>query len=308
MATIAVLTPRVLAGTLCLGWAGLTAAAGGHNIPDRRPQFHQLGVVSDAQIKESSGLARCYANPGSFWTHNDAGGEPRLFLLGPEGKTSAVVRIRGARMVDWEDIASFRQADCSYVLIGDVGDNDQKRSATHDPCTLYVIKEPHLGGATSRSTGSVDPVSVELTLQFVYPDGPHNCESVAVDANSGKVYLASKEKRHRLCQVYELPLPAAGLEQPAVARRIAAVPIETAVAMDIAPDGHRAVILAKRGDRAFEFSRRSGQTWAAALSGVPQEILLPARRQGEAICYGQDGRTLFLTSEGRQETFWEVLR
>jgi len=211
-------------------------------------------------------------------------------------------------LVDWEDIASFRQADSSYLLIGDVGDNDQKRSADHDPCTLYVIKEPNLDGAIPRSTSSVERVSVQRTLRIVYADGPHNCESVAVDAKSGKVYLASKEKRHRPCQIYQLPLPVTGLAQPAVARRIAVVPLETAVAMDISPDSRREVILVKKGDRAFEFSRRSGQTWAAALSGRPQEITLPKRRQGEAICYGHNGRTLFLTSEGRKEPFWKVVR
>ena len=36
------------------------------------------------------------------------------------------------------------------------------------------------------------------------------------------------------------------------------------------------------------------------------EIVLPVRVQGEAICYGQDGKTLYLTSEKRPTPLWEV--
>lgn len=302
------LAPYPLAAALCTAWAGLTLAGAAGDDPGQRPRFQKLGVLADRRIKESSGLACSYANPGAFWTHNDRGGSPRLFLFGQDGTTLATVGLRGASAVDWEDLASFRRAGRGYVLIGDVGDNDHERSATHNPCTLYVIKEPRLDGLTAQSARAVERVPTEAIVSFTYEDGPHNCESVAVDATNETVYLASKEKRQTPCHVYELSLPANGIKALAVARRIARLQIRTVVAMDISPDGHRAVVLSKKGHKAFEFIRRDGQSWAAAFGNPPQEIPLPERRQGETICFGHDSKTLYLTSEGRKEPIWEVLR
>ena len=43
------------------------------------------------------------------------------------------------------------------------------------------------------------------------------------------------------------------------------------------------------------------ETWRDAFAKPPQEIALPGltegRRQGEAICYGLDGVSLYLSSE-----------
>jgi hypothetical protein len=33
---------------------------------------------------------------------------------------------------------------------------------------------------------------------------------------------------------------------------------------------------------------------------------MPRRRQGESICYGPDGKTLYLTSEQLPTPLWEV--
>jgi hypothetical protein len=57
---------------------------------------------------------------------------------------------------------------------------------------------------------------------------------------------------------------------------------------------------------AYEFTREGDDSWRDAFQGQPREILMPARRQGESICYGSDGRTLYLTSERLPVPLWEV--
>jgi len=74
--------------------------------------------------------------------------------------------------------------------------------------------------------------------------------------------------------------------------------------MDISPDGRRA-ILGTYG-HAFEFCRGKDETWAEAFSRPPRELTVPRRRQGETICFGPDGRTIYLTSEKRPTPLWEV--
>jgi hypothetical protein len=57
---------------------------------------------------------------------------------------------------------------------------------------------------------------------------------------------------------------------------------------------------------AFEYARQSDESWPAAFARKGREIRMPRRQQGEAVCYGPDGRTLYLTSEGSPCPFWEV--
>jgi hypothetical protein len=74
--------------------------------------------------------------------------------------------------------------------------------------------------------------------------------------------------------------------------------------MDISPDGMRAVVLTY-GD-AYEYAREKGETWARAFSREPRLIKAPVRRQGESVCYGTDGRNLYLTSENAHQPLWEI--
>ena len=53
-------------------------------------------------------------------------------------------------------------------------------------------------------------------------------------------------------------------------------------------------LLALRG---YEYSRAANEDWKAAFARVPRRIKMPPRAQGESICYGLDGQTLYLTSE-----------
>ena len=67
--------------------------------------------------------------------------------------------------------------------------------------------------------------------------------------------------------------------------------------MDISPDGLRMMVLTY-GD-AWEYVRRPREDWADAVARSARRIRMPRRVQGESICYGIDGKTLYLTSEGK---------
>ena len=77
-----------------------------------------------------------------------------------------------------------------------------------------------------------------------------------------------------------------------------------ATGMDISPDGRRLVIC--NYSEAIEFARHDGESWQHAFNRAPRKIALPSRRQGESICYGPDGVTLYLTSEQRPTPLIEV--
>ncbi|MBP1622896.1 MAG: hypothetical protein H6Q07_916 [Acidobacteria bacterium] len=258
----------------------------------------ELSLLKDERIDESSGIAASIRYPGAFWTHNDSGDSARVFLIDKSGKTLATVSIKGASAVDWEDIASFKLGKESYVLIADAGDNVRRR----ETCVLYVVREPEIdiySGVEEPSSIEAEPV---LQISFSYEDGPHDCEAVAVDPTTSIIYLVSKEPGES--RVYCMPFPTKESKDPNVAKAVATLNMQFPTAMDISPDGKRAVILTYVD--AYEFSRVGEEAWAQAFSREPRLIKAPARKQGESICYGPDGRTLYLTSEKEHQPLWEI--
>ena len=268
-------------------------------LPPKRIEYlapRQLSVVSDKRIKEASGLACSGQTPQAFWTHNDSGDGPNIYLINFDGKTLMSGAIEGAKARDWEDIASFKINTQAYLLIADVGDNKRKRQQY----ALYIIKEPLNDSSQQKNNW----FKLEKTILFQYEDGPQNCESVGVDVTAAKINLVSKQGGKE-CKVYELPLILETNKKIETAQAIAVLNIPTIVAMDISPDGQRTVILTHNNE-AYEYTRLAGESWTEGFAREPRILKMPRMKQGEAICYGQDGYTIYLVSEHAFQPLWEV--
>ena len=262
----------------------------------------QTGVITHAALNESSGVAWGRRND-LLWTHNDSGDGPHLYGITPKGELAGRITIEGAAARDWEDMAAFEMDEQPYLLAGDVGDNDTAR----DHVELHLIEEPDLSGVEAPGHVTVRP---EMTIQYRYEDGPHNCESVAVDATSRTIVLLSKELwiigpiDILQINVYALPLPRQAPTEILEAQRIATLRMRAPTGADISPDGQRLIIATYLNG--YEFTRHADETWADAMRRAPRLINLPMRAQGESICYGADGRSLYLTSEQLPSPVWKV--
>ena len=265
-----------------------------------------LGKLENARITESSGIAMSRSNPGLKWTHNDSGHSPDLFLIGPRGEDRGTFRIERARNIDWEDIASIEIRGRHFLLVGDIGDNRRRR----EHYTIYIVEEPKVRDERIRG-GRLEPI---LAFDFVFEDGPRDCESLAYDPITGHIYLIDKPPLHfggrgpqPPAQLYRLPLPERPPDEPLTARHVADLPPIIPTAMDISPDGQRMIVLTY-GD-AFEYHRqRKDEPWSEAVKRKPYRVSMPRRRQGEAICYSLDGQALFSTTEGRRSPLWRLQR
>lgn len=275
----------------------------------------QAGSITAPTIDEASGLAVSRLNDNILWVHNDSGDTARIFAIDTQGHQLATVNITGVKNNDWEDIASFVYQGESYLLIADVGDNQAKRSQYQ----LHLIKEPDLSQLNGQKTLSAKPV---WSMTFTYPDGAHDCESVAVDVAKQKILLLSK--RDKLPILFELPLIAPALGQSASnnssvqmvnkqAKKLGEIaPLPTAMldyasiytwigfagkptAMDISADGLSAVVLTYT--HAFYFTQTEPGDWLTLFSTPPQEISLPAIKQAEAVGFSPDDNSIFITSE-----------
>lgn len=272
-----------------------------------------------AAVRESSGLAASRLRAGVFWTHEDSGGEPVLRAITTDGTLLGTVRIAGARNLDWEDAASFTLDGRACLLVADTGDNQARRS----DCVLYVIPEPDPAGLDA---GAEQRVEAAWRIPVVYPDGPRDCEAVAVDAREGRVYLLAKRTTpHGL---YALPLrPAPADTTTPVAERVGEMTAFPAAdgaerflpkpsgayraqptGMDFATDGSAAVVVTY--GEVLVYPKMAGETWAAALAR-PGEVLAPhGLPQAEAVAFGPGGveEGIHVTSEGAGEALLRYSR
>jgi len=277
-------------------------AAQAPNDPDRIRYGvpRELATLADRTIDESSGLAVSRRNPGLFWTHNDSGGDARVYLLDSKGRDLGSCVLTDVLAYDWEDMASFTWEGKHYLLLGDVGNNGLAAPVQ----ILHLIEEPPVD---PEKGPTVEHVPVVQTIYYSYEDDHCNCEAVAVDPSDRTILLATKEFDLK-CYVYALPwpkdIPREPPEKALVARLIATPKIPVVTGMDVSPDGRRAVLVTY--GNAYEFLRKENEDWAAAFSRDPREIRTPLRIQGESICYGADGKTLYLTSENLPTPLWEV--
>lgn len=241
-------------------------------------------------VNESSGLVLA-STPDHYWTHNDSGGAAELYAFDATGALTATWVLAGLQAVDWEELAAFERDGKRWLLVADTGDNKRVR----DRVTLHLVEEP----PTDRS----GTAPVARTLAFRYPDGPHDCEAVTVDAAQGTIALITKERGDGI-RVYTLPLDPPG-KNVLTATQVATLDLAPAgdlsgrrvVAMDTSPDGTRVGLLTYT--RAWIYAREPGEDWAATFGRAPSHQLeLPILQQGEALAFDRDGTRLLLTSEG----------
>lgn len=240
-------------------------------------------LLESPAITESSGLVAARLSADWLFTHNDSGDQARVFAIDPNGHNSGTWTVAGLQPLDWEDIAWVRWHGQDALVLADTGDNQLSRSTYQ----LHILTEPQSGQQAIR---------LLATVNFRYADGPHDCEAIAVDETRRTVLLVAKQWPFQ-CKVYELPLdtnlPAATVR---VAQPYAHIPAPFVTGIDISVVGDRMAVV--NYTTVYLYERASDETWQAALRQSPQQLAAPSRRQGEAVCFSKDGRSLFLTSEG----------
>jgi hypothetical protein len=268
------------------------------------PRFYttqKLCDLKDTLIDESSGLGASRRYPGLLWTHNDSGDSARLFLISQTGDTKAVVTLNGATARDWEDMAVAGSGNTAWVYVGDIGDN----ASAHDSITIYRFCEPHLNGAATAAAQTLAVDCEKMTLR--YPDGARDAESLMVTAD-GQIFIVSKSLGGSA--VYSTPRPfAAGTSQTLQMAGRMALNSDSffgrlTTGGDISPDGTRIVV--RTYTEAYEWLKPKNTTWQAVWKSKPHFWALPTSQQGEAICYGLDSNSLFLTSEKLPAPLWKL--
>lgn len=296
----------------CLGCAAPLAA-------EQAVHAKQWCVVQEEKLVELSGLAPYRGGEEKlFWAHND-GAQTKLYLLDSDGETRATLEIQDTETVDCEDLCSFQIGESRFLLLADTGDNALRRKSSR----LHLLAEPNLkefgeaeGKKKKKDKAPNLKVTPLATLEFTYPDGARNCEGVGVDVGTQSILLVTKEKNPG-CEAFCLPLP---LDkegkltdlptQPQEAKLTARITVPTITGLTVAPDGKRVVLLGR--SQLFEFSRPSAPAadssdpFVRIFKAGPRTLAKPKQEQGESVCFGLDGKKLYVASEGKKQPIWEL--
>ncbi len=283
------------------------------------PHAVALGHLQDGAITESSGVVAGRRAAGRLlWTHNDSGDGPFVYAVGMKGGKRGTFRLRGVQTVtDCEDIAigPGPQAGVPYLYLGDIGDNTSVRSAASHVCTVYRVPEPVVASSARAST-QAHPVltATAEAFRYVYPDGPHNAETLLVHPKTGRIYVVAKNPNGH-DGVYAFP-PSLDARAVVTLKKLATVVISgepdlypnLVTGGDIAPDGRHVVL--RTYWYAYEFAAPAS---AAGFDSVwhahPRRILVPLQPQGEGIGYAYpQGDAFYLTSEGTHTSLYKVSR
>jgi hypothetical protein len=172
---------------LALGTSSAHGLARGPGIDVCKPSG---AVVPLADLSEASGLAARRQSDGGMWSLNDSGA-PMLVALDSRGKTTARVRIDGARVEDWEAVATGACPSGSCVFIADIGDNAARRTRI----TIYRVPEPRPSAVAASATEA---------FHATYPEGPQDAETLLV-APAGRMYVVTKGGETGPVALYAFP-------------------------------------------------------------------------------------------------------
>ncbi len=264
------------------------------------------GRMESKDIKESSGLAASPCQPDVLWTHNDAGDDEYIFAISTTGKHLGVWNVQNAQNVDWEEIAAFKDsAGKCFLLIGDIGNNEVDRSEL----AIYRVAEPSVSpGDSASSAKEPSPTSPAEMMKFKYPDRPHNAETMIVHPRSGNIYVLTKSPDGP-SQIYKIS-PSFGSEAAAVTEKVGeislpSVPVGFLTGGSVSPDGRRVILCDYQ--KGFELILPDGASdFDDIWRQKPFVVDLGKRKQGEAVTYSPDGRTIFASSESRNAPLTRV--
>lgn len=266
---------------------------------DARGQDWEVHRITAPQIRESSGLVKSRRYPQVFWTHNDSGGQARIFAIDPRGRLIANFAVQGVGASDWEDIAID---DSGNLYIGDIGNNTGKRR------DLVVHRVPEPNPFASDREARPD-----LSLPFRYADqsefparGWLNYDAEALIWMEGALYILTKHRCDRRSALYRLPIARTGTGE-AVLESSASFHLGSmrthesrgglnlqgnTTAADLSPDGRVLAILTYR---AIYFYERMNE--GDAPFRFLRSIALRGRRTGQAESIAWDGRDIVFGNE-----------
>lgn len=247
------------------------------------------GTVTDGGLTEISGVAMG-RNAERLYVIEDANNPSDIVGLGVDGAEVGTWSLPWSTARDWEDIAVAVGRDgVSRIYVGDIGDNEPL-----DRPSIYVavVDEP----AANDDGGEVDGFEMEL----VYPDGPHDAETLLVDPVTEDIYVLTKDYDGPATLWRSSPPHTSGVKEldEIVTLDFSEDPLSGGATTggDISPLGDL-IVVRTYADTAFLWRRDQSEPFEAAFDRKPCSFELPDEPQGESIAFDDEKDWLWTVSE-----------
>ena len=263
------------------------------------PKFlagRKVGTIEPAQINEASGIAASRKNAGVLWVHND-NWPSAVFALTTGGKLLGTYNLAGVEIKNWEDIAigPGPEPNVDYLYVGDIGDNSAKRKHI----TVYRVAEPNVVQPSDANQPAINATLGDIEkIKLVYPDGPHNAETLMIDPLTKDLYIVTKEGRSK---VYRAAFPQSVTEKT-TPQYVARLSWGMATGGDISPDGQMIIVRGYFGASLW-MRPKEGPLWGA-FAGQECSVPIIVESQGEAIGFDANGTGYYTTSENRRQPIY----
>ena len=264
--------------------------------PDNGAPFSSpevAGLIQTTLIQEASGLVTSRAHTDVLWTHNDSGGEPKVYLISTSGESKGSYFLEGAENRDWEDIAMGPgpDPDVNYIYVGEIGDNN----ARYETKKIFRFPEP----TSLPGQNEVDTIHNVEMIQFTYPDGKRDAETLLVDPFTNDIFVISK--RETSVHIYRAAYPQ-DTDKVIALEMLGQLPLgstdvgDQIVGGDISKDGKE--VLLKSYTKVYYWQRDDGNiSIFELLKSSPVELPYVPEPQGESITFAMDGSGYYTLSE-----------
>ncbi|MFO0591457.1 MAG: hypothetical protein U0441_28165 [Polyangiaceae bacterium] len=282
-------------GTTTTGGAGTTTTtAGSAGATSTGPIDYCTGCMLGgacstfvgASMTELSGIVPSLTHDGVYYVHNDSGDSSRFFATNCAGDDLGTFEVKDASNVDWEDVERGPCGAKNCLFFADTGDNLVART----DYAVYRTEEPaEIGLGTYKVQGVAFP--------FVYPDGPHDAETLLIHPLTGEMIVVTKVAQG-LSGLYKFPMPLIANQQVTLEKVGDITPPSGSVRItsgDVHPEAKG--ILLRTYTSLFFYAMTPDQTLEAALSAKPCEMPVLLELQGESVAFTANGRGYVTVSE-----------
>ncbi len=232
-----------------------------------------LATIEDDRLVEVSGLEESFKNPGYFWTHNDSGSDPVIYLINNRAEIIMEVELKGVKNRDWEEIVTVQHGDESFIYVGEIGDN----KAVHKSVELFKVPEPQFTGQKSITINNSD---IEI-MSFTYAEGARDAEALFYDQSQEEFVLVTKREKNAL--VYSFPFEAKN--EVIKIKSKGTVPAKLFTAADMNDKGE---VLLKHYGAIYYWGPSDEPAVDRILAWNAIMIDYIPEPQGEAICWNKD--------------------
>ena len=189
-----------------------------------------VDIALSKKLDETSGLEII---DNQFITHNDSGGDPKLYYLDKKGKIVFERILNGAKNNDWEDITK----DEEYLYIANMGNNLDNRK------NLSIFKVPI---DTSNDQVEVIEFNYPEQVKFITLEKSSQYDAEGLITIDENLIIFTKNKLKKITEIYTLPKTAGTYE----AKKIGS--LNTQSIITAADYDSKTKVLALTGSRSFK--------------------------------------------------------